>query len=332
MNAGFLEVYQKYLTFKKNTIEPGSYESLLKLRGKVIAYEKKQKRTLLLSEVTMDWFKHFTKGLSNGKYGKCTNSTIKLFVGLVNSFLKQCQIFGYTVNQDYIKFRELLKNYKIPKFDRPVLTDEELAAIWNYKGFYAKNGKFIKITSWKKKVRGLFVFQTQVGFRWSDIKRLKRKDIVERNGKFYVVNFTTKKSNTDVSVQLNQLALKIIFRYAPKFLTMPVNQPVFKKVETCSNATHVLKWISEKVNLKREVVIIKGKLKKIIKKVKYIYQVIATHIARRKFATDWMMAGKDIYLLKIVLGHSSIKTTEKYIQNLIGWIPKGLETTLNSNK
>lgn len=194
MNAGFLEIYQKYLDFKQPNITKGSFETLLKLKVKIEKYQKLKKRKLFLSDMTLEWFQSFTKYMVNGKIAKCTNGTLQLYISCINSFLGHCQIFGYSVNMDYVKFREFMKLYKRPKFDRPILLDEELATIWNYKSFFRKNGKEVFLTDHKKKIRDLFVFQCQIGIRWSDISRLKRGDIVLHKGKYYINNFTTQKN------------------------------------------------------------------------------------------------------------------------------------------
>lgn len=329
MHAGFLEIYDKYLDFKKSKITEGSFKSLKKLRGKIEKLELIKKRKLYLSDMTLDWFQKFVKLMSNGRLGKCTNSTLRHYVTLINGFLSHCQIFGYKVNMDYIKFREFMKLYKPPKFDRPVLLDEELAALWNFESYLLKNGKRSFLTLYKQKVRDLFVFQTQVGFRWGDVGRLKKGDIIEKNGKYYINNFTTQKRKSNVSVQLNQLAMRIIRMYCKRFDVLSNKSYIFKDVPDCSNATHQLKWIAKKANLDRKVEVQIGRLEKVKKLKKTIYQVISTHIARSKFATDWIMAGKDVYKLKTILGHASVKTTERYIRTLPGWIPNGIETEMS---
>lgn len=329
MNATFQELYKKYLKYKKPTLEIGSYQSLLKLKTKIEKYEAKQKKILLLSDMNLNWFSQFVKGLSNGKYGKCTNGTIKHYIILINGFLHQCTIFGYSVNKDYIKFREYAKSIKLPVYDKPILLDEELAELWKFDGFENKSGKFIPITPYKAKVRDLFILQCQVGLRWGDISRLKRQDLICKNGKWYIINFTTQKRKTKVSVQLNSLALKIVFRYCPKMESMPRNQPIFRNVADASNATHILKWIAAKCNLTRLILVKKGKLDKVIIAKKTMAALISTHMARSKFATNWILAGKDIYKLKIILGHSSVKTTERYIRTLPDWIPDGIDTELS---
>lgn len=331
MNAKFIEIYEKYLDFKRGKITEGSYSSLEKLRDKIEKYEKAKRKPLYLSNMTLEWFEHFIVGMTNGKYGKCTNQTLKLYINLINSFLKHCEVFGYKVNKDYIKFKEYMKSYKVPKFDRPFLLDEELATLWKYEGFYRINGKFVPITPDKQKVRDLFVFQCQVGLRWSDIARLRKGDIVQRRGQYYISNFLTQKTKKRISVQLNQLAMIVIRRHCKRFDQLADKTFIFKGVSLCSNATHTLKWVAEKSKLDRLVEIQKGKLEKIKIKKKRIHEVIATHFARSKFATDWIIAGKDIYLLKIILGHSSIKTTERYIRTLIGWIPEGVETNMKQD-
>jgi len=332
MNASYIEVYNKYLEFKKPNISEGSFKTLEKLRDKIKKYEQAKKKVLHLSDMTVEWFQHFIKGLTNGKYGKCTNGTLKLYVICINGFLNHCEVFGYMVNRDYIKFKEYMKAYKVPKFNRPIITDEELANLWKHKGYHRLNDVFVPLTNYNEKVRDLFVFQTQVGFRWGDISRLTRGDIITNNGKYYVNNFNTEKRKVNVSVQLNDLAMLIIRKYSKRFDKLSAKTVVFKDVPDCSNANHKLKWVAKKAGIARKVEVQKGRLDK-VKKVKLpLSKVISTHIARAKFATDWIVAGKDIYKLKIILGHASIKTTERYIRTLPGWLPDGIDTDMNESQ
>lgn len=46
------------------------------------------------------------------------------------------------------------------------------------------------------------------------------------------------------------------------------------------------------------------------------FPVFRVHDLRHRFAVDWLRAGKDIYDLKVHLGHTSVKTTEIYLEYL----------------
>jgi site-specific recombinase XerD len=46
------------------------------------------------------------------------------------------------------------------------------------------------------------------------------------------------------------------------------------------------------------------------------FPVFRVHDLRHRFAVDWLRAGKDIYDLKLHLGHTSVKTTEIYLEYL----------------
>jgi site-specific recombinase XerD len=46
------------------------------------------------------------------------------------------------------------------------------------------------------------------------------------------------------------------------------------------------------------------------------FPVFRVHDLRHRFAVDWLRAGKDIYDLKLHLGHTSVKTTEIYLKYL----------------
>ncbi len=336
MNANFSEVFEKYKELKKPQLKPGSYASLLKLQTKIDKYQSK-KGTLYLQNISLEWFVVFMKELTNGKLGRCTNKTLKLYGTLLCGFLKHAKMFGYSINNDFDQILRYYQNIKTPKNDKAILKDEELAALYKYKGYQLKNGAFIKITPAQQFGIHLFVFQSQIGFRWGYLARLQRRHLQKKGNNWYIVDFETQKRGKVVSVHLNDLAISILRVYRKAFEELSGKTYLFQgskncKLPSCGNATHNLKVIGKRVGLLREVLIVQGTLDKVSKKYVPLYTVIATHTARRTFASNWIRDGRDIYKLSKILGHSSVSTTENYVKELKGYIPEDIDTELNTSQ
>lgn len=330
MNASFDEIFEKYLAEKKVYLREGSIESLVKLNKKISLFQKR-KGKLFLTDISLNWAKDFARKLTNGSLGKCTNRTIKLYGVLLTGFLDKAQLEGYQVNNDLKRIKDYFQNIKVPKNVKPIIHKEELALLWNYDGYHSWTNTFHQVTPFQKKGVDFFVYQTQVGCRWSDISRVTRGDIKEKNGKYYLVNFQTKKTGHEIHVHLNDLALEVVKRYRPNFLNLSKSTLIFIKdlVPSCSNATGNLKKIAKRTGLDREVRVVRGKLEKIKREFVPFYEAIATHMARRTFATEWIEEGKSMYILSKILGHKSINTTETYISEIINLIPEGIDNDLS---
>lgn len=330
MNATFNEVFDKYIELMKKSIEESSIETYLKVKTKINLYEKKNRCKMSLNDFTLTWFKDWSKGLTTGKYGKCGNSTIHLFTTILLGFLNKSIKFGYVVSEDRNAFKAHLDSFKKVKNQKPIFYAHELATFYKYKGYTNKYKKFFPITAYKAYIKDLFVFQTQIGCRWGDLSRIEKRHLIPKGESFYMVDFVTQKRKKPVTAHVNELAIDIVKRYNKDLDKLKPNEKVFKKVPDSTNATHVIKWICEKAKLERKVEVSKAKGDKVKNTTKPFYAVISTHVARHNFASYFMMNNGDIYKLSKILGHSSVKTTERYLQTIPGYIPEGIDVGMDS--
>lgn len=129
-----------------------------------------------------------------------------------------------------------------------------------------------------------FLFSCFCGLRYSDVKGLRWKDVIEENGKTHL---ELRQQKTGKVIYL-PLSLQ-----AQKFMPGEKGNPddaVFD-VPTLSDCDHVLKTWTSKAG--------------ITKRVSY-------HVSRHAFATMTLTMGADLYTTSQLLGHSDVETTQVY--------------------
>lgn len=145
--------------------------------------------------------------------------------------------------------------------------------------------KLIDTPCRSKTVKPIFLFSCFCGLRYSDVKDLRWKDIVEENGKMHI---ELRQQKTGKAIYL-PLSLQ-----AQKYLPQEKGEPearVFEVMPTVSNFDHVLKTWSRAAG--------------ITKRVSY-------HVSRHAFATMTLTLGSDIYTTSQLLGHSDVEVTQVY--------------------
>lgn len=134
------------------------------------------------------------------------------------------------------------------------------------------------------RVKTAFLFSCFCGLRYSDVKGLRWKDVIEENGKTHL---ELRQQKTGKVIYL-PLSLQ-----AQKFMPGEKGNPddaVFD-VPTLSDCDHMLKTWTSKAG--------------ITKRVSY-------HVSRHAFATMTLTMGADLYTTSQLLGHSDVETTQVY--------------------
>lgn len=320
MSPKLLVVFDEFIKLKTGKVKPQTLAGFMKVRGKLVRYSDKY-GYLDLADLNKKWFDSFVKAMVYGKIGKCSNKTIALYTTILTGFLKEAEGNGYAVNSDFTRFKSRLSEHKKSRTLKAILTEEEILALWSCKD----------LTSTQDLVKDLFIFQTQTGLRYGDLARIKKGNIKEKNGEFYLVDFSTQKRAVEITIHLNSLCMFIIQKRSKRFKVLQENSFVFSKVPSVSNATGKLKAIAKAAKLDREVkdeIAFGGKL---LARSRKLYEALGTHCARHTFASAYMLGGGDIWKLKNLIGHKNIATTEAYVHTLPGFIPDGIEIRLNSN-
>jgi integrase len=132
-------------------------------------------------------------------------------------------------------------------------------------------------------------FSTFTGLRFSDVANLKWGDfkIGEEQGGYYI-KFITIKTGRPETLTLNKLA------YIELGEIKENNEKVFQGLKYSDHLNNQLKiWIL---------------------KAGITNKKITFHCFRHTFATQLLAAGVDIYVVSKLLGHKSVKTTERYVK------------------
>jgi len=140
--------------------------------------------------------------------------------------------------------------------------------------------KIVKAECENPELKRAFLFSCYTGLRWSDIAKLCWSDIKNKG-----LQFRPKKSNKDILyIPLNQTAKSLLGKKGGP------NSNIFNLKYSAFENKKLKKWIKDAG----------------------IEKHITFHCARHTFATMALTRGADIYVIKDLLGHSEIKTTEIY--------------------
>ena len=202
-------------------------------------------------------------------------NTIHKQARLLKQFLNKAVEFG-------IIRKNLLEKIKVKKEDgnRQYLTINEVNKL--HEIFNTSN----ELTRGEKNVLRYFLFACYTGLRYSDIKQLKYRHILEGEK----INLTMDKTGKLLDIPLNKRAKSVLI---PEKETIP-NAPVFK-VYTNQVTNRHLKTIMKNAGIKKQ---------------------ISFHCARHTWATITLELTQNIAVVSKILGHSSIKITQIYAKVL----------------
>jgi integrase len=149
------------------------------------------------------------------------------------------------------------------------------------------------------------------GSRISDVLTLRNRNVVENIGR---VEFVQRKTKKPMSIRLNDKARALIQEFyrpqQPEAFLLPWLKWEGDPTETAEdNERRLISDIESKTTLMNRY------LKEISEQLGF-EKTIATHSARHSFAQMAKRKKVDIYAIKQALGHSSIKQTETYLNDL----------------
>ena len=164
----------------------------------------------------------------------------------------------------------------------------------------------LEVTSIERRVLLMYLFSCACGIRISDILVLKWGNLdVDLDP--WILSFDAKKKKKHVDVPMFPLALEIL-QYAPE-----------GNLDNVYKEKPIFPWFCQKQeNIINETLRELAKIAKIEKHLTF-------HSSRRTFATIAIAQGVSIETLKNYMGHSSIRTTERYTK----WSPKLAEHSAN---
>ena len=220
---------------------------------------------------------------------------------------------GYNTNTAYQRFK--------PKFkttDKTIvfLDWDELMRLYKFK--VPKTGKKVKLTTYDgieyektvglssalDRVRDMFCFCCFTSLRYSDMRNLKRSDIVDG-----VINITTVKTHDKIAIELNDYSKAILDKYEGMVFPGGTALPVISN----QKMNDYLKELAELAGLNAPVTQIYYKNGERIEETKPKYSVIGTHAGRRTFICNALSMGIPADIVMKWTGHSDYSAMKPYI-------------------
>lgn len=268
--------------YTKNTIT--KYITLKKHIANFIKLEY-LKEDLFLSELNTEVIRNFEHYLKT--VGKLQNNTMVKYIKGLKKIIRIALSNQWIENDPFANIKYRIDNVKID-----YLTNEELEQIRQ------KDFKIERVNQ----VRDVYVFCCYTGLAFIDVYNLKKRDIIDKNGKLWIQKERQKTKNLFI-VPLLKPAIEIIEKYNNRLQY----QDMEKLLPVISNQkmNSYLKEIADLCGIKKR---------------------LTTHTARHTFATTVTLGNQvSMEVVSKMLGHTSTKITSHYARVLDNVISKDME-------
>lgn len=215
------------------------------------------------------------------------NISIAKQLSTLKTFLGYATFKGIKVNPGYKTFR--IKREKL-----------EVIAL-NQKEFDALYTLDLKKNKRLDQVRDIFLFSCVTGYRYSDLRQLRREHIKKDE-----IRLTTTKTKEPLVVPLTRISREILEKYKEMISPIPMisNQKLNKYVkELCELA---------KINDPVEIIRFKGAKRHATLHPKH--ELISAHTGRKTFVTLSLFKGIPAEVVMKITGHSDYKSFKRYVE------------------
>ena len=208
-------------------------------------------------------------------------NTIIFKLTCLRAFFRWCNDEGITTNDPFRKFKIGAEVYGTPIY----ITKDELRQL-------AEKPMSSDTIATQ---RDIFVFQSCIGCRYSDLVRLTKRSVVDGFVE-YIARKTREDRPVTVRVPLNKTALDILSRYPnddPNAPLLPfwANQPYNRILKVIFREAGLDRWVQVLDSVTREPT------------QKRIYEVAASHMARKNFIGNIFSVVREQSLVSALTGH-----------------------------
>lgn len=252
------------------------------LADKIKLFEQYRCEEVTSNSYTYQTFEDFIHHLK-GKFPYKV-STLEGIKASLTVILNRAEREGYKINWDF-------SEWKFQKEERTAvyLTPEEIGKI-----------NALLLPHETAMIRDLFLIGCWTGLRFSDYSNLTTKNIV-----YNTIQLKTMKTGTKVIIPIHWMIKDVITRNDNTFPVLRCSQQNFNKV---------IKTICRKAGLTNQILIERMEGNKSIKKTLKKYEMVASHTARRSFATNMYLAGVSVAKIMLFTGHTTEAAFFKYIR------------------
>ena len=262
----FIEYY-RMLAHKRKSSNHDNWMSALKYLEK---FAGERLRFADLNERLLEDFKEFllTTGSNKSKKALLSQNSALSYFNKIKAALKQAYKDGLLVHDLNGKVRSI----KEAETNREYLTIEELNLL---AGTHCSDDVLKRAA----------LFSALTGLRFSDIEKLKWREVVFNPGDGYLISFRQKKTKSIESLPISEQARNLLGERGTP------DETVFSGMgASYSRSKHLAQWLGAA-----------GITKK-----------ITFHCFRHTYATLQLFNGTDIYTVSKMLGHKNLKTTQVY--------------------
>ncbi len=287
--ADFLAFVNQYCEDRKKqpNAKKGTIRNLFKVKALLTLYAKERKKQIPFSALNSQFFDDLRNWLFAPPRSLSSNYASRLAV-FVKQFAKKAEENGYLENRSYLRF----KIAKTP-VSKIALSFKDLDILKNLD---------LSESPHLEKSRDLFLIGAFTGLRYSDFIRISPQHIqTHKGGQF--IGITAQKTNQMVYIPLHPALDEVLKKYnykAPKVSNQKMNDH--------------LKEIGVLAGFDQEIIINVNKggvrTEEVVKK----WEKMATHVARRSFATNYYEKYPEMIdsIMKIT-GHTTEKMFREYI-------------------
>ena len=305
----FFERFDQFIKEESlnNMSVPSTKRALNVIKGHIEAWNPETCFDMLTESVLSQYINYHRTGLDQREV------TVEKQWRYFKWFLDWATRKGYNTNMAYQRFK--------PKFkttDKTIvfLDWDELMRLYKFK--VPKTGKKVKLTTYDgieyektvglssalDRVRDMFCFCCFTSLRYSDMRNLKRSDIVDG-----VINLTTVKTHDKIAIELNDYSKAILDKYESMVFPGGAALPVISN----QKMNDYLKELAELAGLNAPVTQIYYKNGERIEETKPKYSVIGTHAGRRTFICNALSMGIPADIVMKWTGHSDYAAMKPYI-------------------
>jgi integrase len=293
-----------FFEFANSVIESYLHDSKIgtysKTKG-IIEKLKKYAPSLSFTDITPKFLNEYETYLRT----KLSNSTNTVHTNM--KFIRT--VFNKAFQQDVIELstNPFLKfKMKTEKTQREYLTEEELET---FSSVDTNGNQKLELH------RDMFVFAAYTGgLRVSDILQLQWKHFDDSH-----INFTIKKTGSQLSIKLPNLALEIIEKY--KINQTDKSGYIFPMLP---ENTYLRDAVGQDSAISSSTAVINKNLKTLAKMAK-IEKNVSFHISRHTWATRALRKGMSIDKVSKLMGHSAIKETQIYAKIVNSELDKAMD-------
>ena len=267
-------LFTDWMRIYRDKVAEHSSIATVKTVERIISEVEKYNGEVILAEVDRNYIMGFIEWLGNREMYKVDKGKLKkASVGAYVRYIRAA--LNYAVKENILRTSPF-KSVKTSTLSETESKREYLTV--------DEVKRLIATPCQNRQLKAAFLFSCFCGLRISDLESLCWKHIIKNNGKWQV-EITQFKTGIQLYLPLNMNARK----WLPKQSGATPDTPVFPKLNR-GYKTVLCDWV-EKAG---------------------IYKHVCFHTSRHTFATLALTAGVDIYTTSQLLGHTTIRHTQRY--------------------